>query len=332
MIQHTRQAFAEIIYNGKIITQSIADSTGKFDYTDTADKSDTISLTIDDKADRWLLDWYPSTGDKIIAALLVTDWLFPGDARILNCGSFVLDDPTFSGPPTSVSLNAVSQPASESFTVTERTQTWERATVQQIAGQIAGRSGLLLQYDAESITVETKEQSKETDSAFLQKLCSEYGLCLKVYSNKLVVFDREMYKKKPAIATITRADVKQWNFNPTLAGTYTGGTITYTDPYSEEDVTFTIGGGSRMLSMNEKADNEADAEKKLKSAINNANHDMMKMTLTTMGNPSLVSTQTVNVVGFGRADGKYYINEVKHSLSSSGYECSYDLSKVELSF
>ena len=332
MIQHTRQAYAEIVYNGKPITKSISDSTGKFEYTDTADKSDTISLTINDKADRWLLDWYPSTGDKILASIFVTDWLLPGDYRFLNCGIFVLDDPTFSGNPTSVSLNAVSQPADSSFTSKEHTQTWEQATVQQIASEIASRNGLLIQYEAESITVEIKEQSKETDSAFIQKLCSEYGLSLKIYSYKLVIFDREMYKKRPAIATITRAEVKQWTFNPTLAGTYTGGTITYTDPYEEEDVTFTLGGGTRMLNMNEKADNEADAEKKLKAAINNANHDMIKMTCTTMGNPSLVSTQTVNVLGFGRADGVYYINEVKHSLSSSGYETSYDLSKVEMSF
>lgn len=51
-----------------------------------------------------------------------------------------------------------------------------------------------------------KEQD-DTDSSFLQKLCSTYGLILKTYRSKIWIFDREQYKKKDAVATFTPADI-----------------------------------------------------------------------------------------------------------------------------
>ena len=41
--------------------------------------------------------------------------------------------------------------------------------------------------DAEDVDIALKEQD-DTDSSFLQKLCSTYGLILKTYRNKIWIF------------------------------------------------------------------------------------------------------------------------------------------------
>lgn len=72
-------------------------------------------------------------------------------------------------------------------------------------------------------------------------------LAMKVYSKKIVVFDREAYKAKGPAATITTDMIQSWNWDRKLAGTYTGGEYTYTDPGTEEEIKVNVGEGPRIL-------------------------------------------------------------------------------------
>ena len=324
-----RTAEPKIIYDG--VPLDLANDAKSFQYVDeSSGNSDTISLEIADISRKWITVNYPKKGAKMAASIVVRNWLSPGDTRILHCGSFTLDDVGFSGWPLSASLSAVSAPSDSSFRETKRTKTWENATVQQIAAEISGKYGLLCIYEADESQVDTKEQNEQTDSEFLTSLCADYGLCIKIYDTRVVIYDREMVKKMPPVAVFTQADILPgWSFQTSLDGTYTGGKITYTDADSEEDIEVTVGTDERLLELNEKCDSEADAEKKIKSAVNEANHDMTKLHFKTMGNPALVSTQNVQISGMGEIDGKYYLNKVTHDLSASGYVTTYDASKVE---
>ena len=106
-----------------------------------------------------------------------------------------------------------------------------------------------LSYDVEGgpIQIKTIEQSERTDCDFYMELCSTYGLAMKVYSKKIVVFDREAYKAKGPAATITPDMIQSWNWDRKLAGTYTGGEYTYTDPGTEEEIKVNVGEGPRIL-------------------------------------------------------------------------------------
>ena len=57
------------------------------------------------------------------------------------------------------------------------------------------------------------------------------------------------------------------SWNTTLDGTYTGGEYTYTDPNTEEEIKVTVGTGTRILKQSGKADNKADAERKITAAV-----------------------------------------------------------------
>lgn len=323
-----RQAVVETIYNNYPISGNIKDDTQSFTYTDNAsDGSDSISLTIICTDGKWTGSWMPTKKARLQSTIRVTDWLREGDHRQLGCGSFLLDDLSFEGEPRTMSIGAVSAPADKAFSATKRTQTWQFVTVRQIAQTVAARSGISLEYDGPDYTIEAIEQD-ETDSAFMQKVADAYGLSMKVYSHKLVLFDREAYKLRAAAATIDVTDMESWHWNTTLDGLYTGGQLDYTDQDKDADIHAQIGSGDRWLKLNQRASSPADAGIQLAAALNKKNHGTTTLVFTTMGNVSLVAGQCINVTGLGQLDGKYYIDSVKHSLSGSGsgYTCEYSVS------
>lgn len=324
-----RKASVVITYNGEDITLQLQQKTDKFTYCDPeSGSSDDISLSVVDSDEKWINEHFPSLEDKIEAKISVSDWCCQGDNRTLRCGVFIIDDPGFSGPPCKVSFKAVSKPAEGCFTATKRTQTWENVTVQNMAQEIAERSGLSLQYEADNIKITSKEQNEQVDSEFLRTTCEEYGLSLKIYSNRLVVFDREKYKAAEPIAVLCRKDYIKWSYNATLAGTYTGGTMKFTDPDTEEEIEAKVGTDKRLLSVSGKADSQADAERKIKATVNKANEDSFTLSLTVFGNPDMVSSQCVTVGELGVANGKYYIKKATHSIGSSGYTTALEMCKV----
>ena len=324
----TRRAYPTIFYNGKNISTTVDKYLESFQYTDPASgQSDSISLTLGNWNGNWLAGWFPDKGATLAARVLTYNWWRQSEMLQLVCGTFALDDISFSGTPDVMTIGAVSTPAADAFKTTERTKTWEGVTIQQIASDIANRYKLALFYDAATIKITALEQSGATDSAFLETVCKDYGLSLKVYGSKLVIFDREKYKKKPAVKTIDKGDMLSYTFNTTLTGTYTGGELAYTNAAGDE-VTYKTGKGPRILKSNVSANNAMEAKLKLDAAIAEANHSETTLSFSTMGQPTLAAGQTINITGLGRANGKYYIDKASHSVGES-YTTAFECSKVQ---
>ena len=84
-------------------------------------------------------------------------------------------------------MSGVSAPALDAFSATEHTQNWEKVTLKKVAQTIASRYKLQLVFDATDVSISTQEQSSATDSSFLNQLCNDYGLMLKVFRSKIVI-------------------------------------------------------------------------------------------------------------------------------------------------
>lgn len=327
----TRSATVDLVWNGAAVTSQMIGAKTSVTYKDPASgEADSLDITIQDRERQWTTAWLPLAGDTLEAAIKVTDWDKEGDNRTLPCGFFVLDHFEFSGWPMAGTISGVSVPADGAFRETERTKTWEKVTIQEIGKEIANRAGVSLVWDAEAaeFTINAIEQSENTDCTFLMGLCETYGLAMKVYAQKIVIFDREAYKKKDPVLTIRESDIESWSWSKTLAGTYTGGEYTYTDPGTEEEIKATVGTGTRILKQSGKADSKADAERQIKAAVENANHGATTLSITITGNAKLVASQCVTVVGLGKLSGKYYIDNSTHHIGQ-GYTMDLELSLVE---
>lgn len=289
-------------------------------YTDSgSDSSDSLSIKVNAMDHKWIDSWMPDKEAVLHPTLCTTNWIVQGDRTVLDCGTLVVDDLSFSACPDVLTIGAVARPNGTSFHEKNREQVWKNTSIKRIAETIAGRYGLECKMDAEDVSVALKEQD-DNDSSFLQKICSTYGLILKTYRNKIWIFDREKYKKKDSVATVKPIDIVpgSLSWNTTLAGTYTGGEFTYSNQKKKVNIKVTIGTADRMLKLNQYASSEADAKRQLQAAIDNKNHSATTISFTTMGNLTYCATQCIDVEGYGKIDGKYYMDSVGHTMNKSG--------------
>ena len=304
-----------------------------------------MSITVNDNADKLKNDWMPEKGVKLYPTIVVKDWNIGGVSSgyrdySAECGAFVLDDMSFSSTPDTLTMGGVAKPNDTSFSERNRTFTWKKTSVKKIAETIAGRYGLDFEFDGDDHDIDAKEQDA-TDSSFLQDLCDTYALVIKVYAAKLWVYDREKYKAKDAVWTVYEAappgnptalcvERGSFKWSTKLTGTYTGGVYTYTNKTKKININVKVGTEERQLKLSGKVSSEADAKARLIAKLKNANHGATTISFTIPGYPVGASAQCINVVGFGKMAGKYFIDEMEHSYSpSGGYKTQVKASKVE---
>ncbi len=320
----TRRTELILNYNQINANEDLKNCVEKFTYTDSVDASDTISLTLHDREKKWMRDWIPNENDVISATIVFTE----KESKKLFCGNFHLDEFTFSSMPATCQLNGVSSPVESNFKETENTKTWENINLYMIAKEISEKYNLLLIYDAQKeINISKIEQNGQTDSSFLKDLCQKYGFGMKIYSEKLIIWNYKEYKNRSSVLSITPDMVAKWNYKSSIQGTYTGAKVTYTNADGEE-LEVKVGKEGRILTVNERADSIADAEIIGESAIDNANRKEITMNITMSPNLSLVATNCVEIKNFGKIDGKYLVEEVTHSLTKT-YTQNIRLSKVQ---
>lgn len=325
----TRKKELSIVYNGIEIWKQLDPYLQKLSYTDAVDESDKISLTVNDRDLKWINSWMPQKGDVILPAITLTDWNYEGERVTIDCGSFIVDDFNFSCPPLTGNINGVSAPVDSGFKETENTRTWEAATLKLVASEIAGKYGLTLFYEASGdIQIAKTEQEKQTDSDFLKKLCEKYGLGLKVYSKRLVLWDFKEYSAKAPVTILTPSMVTKWNYKSTMQGTYTGAKVSYTDPNTKKTIDIIVGTENRLYKTTQKADSEADARLIGESAVRNANRKETTMQITLPPRLELMAAETIQLTDFGTMDGKYFIERVSHSIGRGAYNMQLQLSRI----
>ncbi|GHV50439.1 hypothetical protein FACS1894216_02650 [Synergistales bacterium] len=327
-IQEPRRTRIKLIYEGKDISRDIAPFLLSFDYTDKASgEADDIQITLEDRDGLWRDPWFPSKGDKIAASIITENW-DEGSSRSLYCGSFEVDEIEVSEPPMTVSVKAVSAPRSTSMRDESKNKNWEGYKLSGIAGDIAGKAGMSLEYIAEKDPqYDTRNQVEQSDMSFLMKLCSDSGLALKVTDEKIVIFDEEEFEEKAAVSSLKRGDYRiiSASLKTKMAGTYKAAHVAYSD--SLEDEKFEVyeddetidGDNGQTLEINQRVRGRGEAEELAKGKLREANKKEVTGSFTMAGDLGLVAGLNLSIEGYGKFDGKYFIESAKHSYSGSGY-------------
>ncbi len=309
----------------------MAEYNSGFTYTDSASgESDTISIELINTDMRWANRWMPKKGDKLTAKITERNWRKQGQKKTFYCGKFCLDDISYSGPELTCRIGGVSVPEGNAFRCTERNKTWENVTLKEIAAEISGKYHLNLHYTGNTIRLGKAEQSGETDSSFLKKLCDDYGMAFKIYCGKVVIYDKEKFEAKKPAVTLTKADLQKWSYNTTLTGTYTGAKIAYTSDEDDQERKCVVGGGKRILNINEKAGSLQEAQLKACARVNTENEKSVTMSITIMADTRIAAGCTVRIKGLCRLSGKYFVDQVTHNLGpDEAYTMDLELHKCQ---
>ena len=106
-----------------------------------------------------------------------------------------------------------------------------------------------------------------------------------------------------------------FRYRTALFGTFTGGHFSYTDPETDRDIECSIGGGKRIKRISTRASSEKDALVQLCAELNNANHGSTTIQFATDGEWEVSASDCIEITGFGKLDGKYFVDRIVHQVS-----------------
>lgn len=337
-MSNARKAVPSLSFNGKNVNTSLADYLQSVSCEDVASgRSDAITITLQNIDTKWLNQWYPSKGDRIAGSIAFKNWEKDGDDRKVNCGTFVLDEIKLSGGPLEVRISGIAIPASESFKTRERTKTWKNATIKKIGQEIAGRYKLGLSYSGPNIQIASIEQTDKSDSAFLYDVCQKYGLSMKVFNDKIIIYDQTAQEKKSAILTLSRASFvdDDWEYTDALEGTYTGARVSYKSGQDNEEISVYLGlkaenaSDSRVLNITETAEDQNTAYYMAAAQVNKSNEKATTLSGKIWADPAICAGICVTISGMGKANGKYFVDKSTIEVTDSGTTQNVELHKCQ---
>ena len=316
----------QVLYNSKDITVDISDSLSSLSYTDKIKAaSDEISISIQDLARKWMLDWFPAKGDKI--KLLLG---YPGE--MLNCGTFQVDELSFTGPPDVVTIRAMAAPIGKDIR-TKKSSAHENKTLKEIAEKIATDHGLkLVGTINDKFTINRKTQYRETDLNFLRRTAFDFGYIFSVRNDQLIFSSLPDLEATTSALEIHRNEITPYSFKDSATGNYKKVTVSYNDPVTNNIISATatsaIEGKKDTFKIFAKVDNVGQAKKMAESILLLSSRTQTGR-CTIKGNPKLVAGININLIGFGRLSGKVQIEESTHIIDSSGgYKTSFSFKKI----
>lgn len=334
-MQLARRAKLLLKYNNRDISKDLAEYLISFSYTDHASgKADDLQITLEDRQGLWQRDWMPERGATLQASIVVENWDREGHLGTLPLGTFEIDEIESQGPPETVTIKAVSVPESAALRGEDKTRAWERTRLSCIARDITGKAGLKLLYEAdEDPQYDRIEQTEQSDLAFLLKLCEDAGLSLKVTGTQMVIFDDSKYEQMPPVMTITRglSDVISYSASVSIRDIYSAARVQYKGGKKKKEIVYTYRPPNapktgKVLVINERVDSIAQAQRLAKKRLRQKNKDEYRFSLTMVGNTAMVAGVTVVIKGWGKHDGKYFVEKATHE--GPGYTVKLELRQV----
>lgn len=323
----------EVVYNGKNITADILPHVLSFSYTDKSHgESDEIEILLEDSADLWKNNWYPSKGD-IVAARIIHPM-----QGVLNCGTFEIDDITgeWGEAGDTFSLKGLGAGIKKKVR-TKRSYAHEGKTLREIANHVAAGHGLKVEGSILDVRLLRSTQHRETDLGYLKRIAHDFGYALNVRGDNLTftnIFDLE---KKSAALEIYRNEIISGSIKDKTSESYKDAKISFHNPHQRRAITHTEketeaayqGAKVDTLSLNLRCENQQQAEIKTKVALYRANSKQQEGNLSFPGNIYAVAGNNCSLFGFGYFSGLYYLESTVHAVApEGGYTTSAEVKRV----
>ncbi len=319
-----------------------------FTYEDSEEKSDKVAIELDN-SDLSLFEREELMG----GATLEVSWGYPGvmapARRVVVRKLKGFQKLTIEGHSLSVLMNRET-----------KTRRWEQTSRSEVARDVAkehGFGGAMLDVDDTDEVLDVINQAAETDACFLTRLAaSEHAV---FFVDHQGLHWRKRPKDKAPTHTFTwfadrkRGDVMSLSVESDLVKRTGAVHVKSRDPLQKKTIAVSVDkssaerttlgdmvevvrpdtGETELLRRNatqslhpSAAPTPERAKKEAGARFQKAERETIKLSMKVIGDPTLAAKTVVEVQGVSPfLSGKYYVTEVKHSLSSSGYTCDLKL-------
>lgn len=337
-----RRTAVSITFGGTDITQDIKPYLLNLIYTDdTDDTSDDLKIELQDRDGVWMEQWLTEAVEAAAGGKLsISAVISPGNWKQndeLKTGMFELDSVDASGPSSVVTINAASLAFSGSLRQTRKSKAWKNYSLSGIASEIAANGGMACMYESSTDPhYKRVEQTRQSDIAFLKKLCQDAGISIKATDGKIVLYDQTAYEAKPPIFTIEKGGnggYIKYKLHAGSAGTqYAKCRVRYMDPATGACIEGTAEdgdvSGEQCLEVTAKAGSVGEAQELAKKHLRLHNKMARTAAFTMPGDVRLVAGVTLQLKGWGGWDGKYIVTRATHTVGGGGYTTQIRIRKV----
>ena len=321
-----------------------------FTFDDAERKADKVSLQLDN-FDLSLFD----REDLMGGATLEVSWGYPGNMavprRVVVKKIKGFATLTVEGQATSVLMNREA-----------KTRSWENITRAEVVRQIAeehGYEGALIDVDDTEEVFDVINQSSETDARLLRRLAAREEFEFYVDDGGFHFHERRQSAAPTHVFTWYadpgRGDVMSVNVESDLVKRTGRVTVRGRDPMRRATIDSSTSnatadrstlaevvevvdpetGSTSLETRNATASVHATsastpgrARRESAARFRRAERSTVKLSMRVVGDPTLHAKSIVEVRGIsGLLSGKYYLTEVKHVISSSGYTCDLKLTR-----
>lgn len=340
-IELARRTEIRVTIDKKDVSAVVNKYLSSLTYIDTSkDEADDLQLSFDDRDNEWI-NWLGPAGNDlrgttITAAIVQKNRYSDGKDAMLDCGQFEIDSIDCSGPPQNMNMKGLAIPQNSALRSEIKNKAWEENTLKNIAAQIATEGGLTLFYEAQTNPSYNRvDQANESDITFLQRLCWNCGITIKVTAKMLVLYEESTFEKKDAARTFEKGkgDIISYQFSTGVNEVYNKSEVSYTDPKTKKTIKgeFVLRGYKKddpVLNTNEKVASVAEAKTLAEKKLREHNRGEYRASFTVVGDVGLLTGVTIQVSGYGMYDGKYIIEAATHTVNGSGYQTSIELHRV----
>jgi hypothetical protein len=326
-MQKARNTSVKIFMNGVDVTRDLSPHLKALTLTDNLScEADALELELVDREKIFLNDWFPELSTTLSATLVKKNWT-DGQSE-LELGEFEIDEVEASLPPSTFKIKAVSISQNSALRQRDESKSWENVRLSEIAAQIASESGVELFYQAtDDPEIKRAEQGEQSRLAFLEKICADNYLILKVGDNKLIICDESELERQEPARELDRETtwIKHFTARKTLQDVYGSAEVSYKEPKQSELFTAKYGSAEgKAMKINRRVTNQGAAEKLARNELRRKNKKETEVNITTVGDFDLMAGNTVALKNFGHFDGNYLIEKATHTVGN-GYETKIEL-------
>lgn len=318
---------------GKDVTKNLSPFIKSVTYIDrTLAESDEISIQLNDTDGRFANAWYPDQGTD-----LRLSFGYEGQ-RLTEAGLFELDEVNLEGDTSgdTVELRALATVTSKAMR-TRRDQAYENITLKVLAETVASRLKMTVVGNIDnSIRFERESQFQETDLGFLTRVAGENGHMFSIRGTQLVFTKVSDLHKKAALGTIKKENLRRWTINDTTGRTFRVATHRHFDARKGRSIKYRTDPQGNVLGEDEEVDegyveSMAQAEIRAQAKRLKITESQVRATIVlSVGDPKYVAGANIMLEGFGKRDGKFFIETSTHTFVGSGYVTELEIYSVDL--
>lgn len=302
--------------NARLIQLTLAESRG--------DEADQLDIELDDSDGRMAI---PSKGEEITLRL---GW---AGGRLVDKGTFEVDEIEYSGAPDRISIRARSAEMKRQLR-TRTEHSYHDTTLGEIVRAIAARNGLQAKVDTTlaGVRVAHIDQTHESDLHFATRLAKQYDAVCTVKKGRLAFIPINGSRNAAGVElegwTLTRADGDQHRYHTAERNAYSGVRASWHDAARAEKRSVLVGTEDNEKRLKDTYGSEADALAAARAEMGRIKRGKATMELTlALGQPELMPQTPLRLKGFKpQIDATpWLVVKIAHTLAEGGFTSRLEL-------